>query len=184
RKEFGGLAGYQRQVKLGIGIGGASHEQRSQWSREEHQRRVKLGIGIGGASHEQQCEWKVKGGKTSGNNHVANRTGIIGAQMDAWDRYFPTLVEFVSKNPHCIVPRTKDRETKRLYRYVSSIRLYYNRKMDGVSTMEEAWDIINNDPKLRRLAAIHFCFKPARHTAKNKECSCIHCSDGKKHRRE
>ena len=44
--------------------------------------------------------------------------------------------------------------------------------MDGVTTVQEALVIINNDRKLRRLVDIGFCFRPARHSARNKECGC------------
>ncbi len=54
---------YARQKMKGIGIGGAPHEQRVEWGQASYQRQVKLGNGIGGATSEQLSEWGKLGGK-------------------------------------------------------------------------------------------------------------------------
>ena len=65
------------------------------FGRKEYQRQVEFGFGIGGATHEQRSEWTKKGGKTTGANNVANRTGIMGIKMDGYDEYFPTFAAHV-----------------------------------------------------------------------------------------
>ncbi len=52
-----GVREYERQVELGIGIGGASYKQRVEWGTSEYQRQLYLGIGVAGANEEQRSKW-------------------------------------------------------------------------------------------------------------------------------
>ncbi len=107
---------YARQRDLGI-IGGASYEQRVRWGKSEYQRQEDLGIGIAGATPEQRSKWGklgyaaglgtlthednvkngINGGMISGARSVELRRGVVGAKMEEWEAYFPTLEAFVAK---------------------------------------------------------------------------------------
>jgi hypothetical protein len=85
---------YARQRELGIGIGGASYEQKAEWGADEYARQRKLGIGIFDPKHAAA----VHSGRVKGAVNGAKKEGsLIDRKVKAGAVSLQGIIDFVTK---------------------------------------------------------------------------------------